>query len=641
MRLKTPAASCLRPFARATMAMIGVAAVLGVVMSSTILASPATAASPIVGTSSFTDVACPTPTQCLAVGWNAANTGGAAAPIDPLTGAISSGQSAQSIPGTYGLYGVACTSSTQCLAVGYESAQGGVAVPINPVTGAISNGQGVQLTAGVGLDAVACPTSTQCLGVGVNSAGEGVAIALNPTTGTVSSDQSAQPVPGSGEFQSVACSSSSQCLGVATNSQNTQALAVPLNPTTGAISAGQSPQTISGNLNVSGVACASSTQCLAVGHSYLDGGGLAVPLNPATGAVSSGQSMRSIPGATGGLEGVACPSSVQCLAVTPSENFEQGLAVALNPTTGVISTGESTQVVPGTTYLEGVACSSSTLCLGVGVETDMGAAVPLDPATGSTPSIPTSGPVKSILGTWTLTSVACPSPSQCLAVGGSNNVGFQGADVPLDPATGAISDGQNVQVFSAPTDSNPTLLTGVACSSSTQCLAVGANGIGEAVAVPSTQRRAPSRADRAFRLFLRAPSTVWRARLRRSVSQWGVAYSRGELRPSVRSSPCRSIQQLVRSRVVRAFRRSRGQTDFSMSLARHRRNVSQLATALQTTGSPCRSTQPPEESQQAGASRQSLGVSPTEMWRARRRANAWRCYPFKVSQLLTSFHSMR
>jgi hypothetical protein len=124
-------------------------------------------------------VACSSSTQCLAVGGIPGGKG-AAVPLNPATGAISSGQSVQTSSGTVELSGVACSSSTQCKAVG-----SGDAVPLNPSTGEISSGQSVQAISGtVVLDGAACSSSTQCLAVGGVPEGKGVVVLLNSTTPT-------------------------------------------------------------------------------------------------------------------------------------------------------------------------------------------------------------------------------------------------------------------------------------------------------------------------------------------------------------------------------------------------------------------------------------------------------------------------
>jgi hypothetical protein len=133
-------------------------------------------------------IACSTASQCLAVGWGADGPS-VAVPLDPGTGAVSSGQSEQSISAArVALSSVSCSSMTQCVAVGNDGSDPSVgsAVPLDPDTGAVSSGQSVASVPGAGnLEAAACPSLTVCLGVG--SAFEdrgGVAVTLNAATAT-------------------------------------------------------------------------------------------------------------------------------------------------------------------------------------------------------------------------------------------------------------------------------------------------------------------------------------------------------------------------------------------------------------------------------------------------------------------------
>ncbi len=163
-------------------------------------------------------------------------------PLNPTTGAISSGQSVQTYS-AFTVFGVACTTSN-CLGVGFTGDNPGIgaAVPLNPATGAISSGQGVQSVAGTTeLYGAACPTSTQCLAGADNySFGNprpGLAVPLNPTTGAVSSGQSAQAIFGTGIINGVACPTAFQCLGLGANQDRQVSqvgIAVPLDPATGA-----------------------------------------------------------------------------------------------------------------------------------------------------------------------------------------------------------------------------------------------------------------------------------------------------------------------------------------------------------------------------------------------------------------------
>ncbi|MGP0030708.1 MAG: hypothetical protein ACLPVF_09415, partial [Acidimicrobiales bacterium] len=193
-------------------------------------------------------VGCSSSTQCLAVGvaTNQVGTFGAAVPLDPATGAIPSGQGVQDISGASDLYGVACSSSAQCLAVGVageESENVAVAAPLNPTTGAIFSGQSTKtITGSEYLFGVACSSSTQCLAGGtVNAESEGTTAPLNPATGAISNGQSVQTFSGTASLDGTACSTSTQCLGVGVNSNESGGVAVPLDPATGAESIAPGP----------------------------------------------------------------------------------------------------------------------------------------------------------------------------------------------------------------------------------------------------------------------------------------------------------------------------------------------------------------------------------------------------------------
>jgi hypothetical protein len=92
---------------------------------------------PILGLDSPSAVTCASSTQCLAVGQNSASASGVAAPIDPTTGAISSGQSAHTVSGTAKLQGAACPTSRLCMAVGQDSNDNGVTALLSPATGTL------------------------------------------------------------------------------------------------------------------------------------------------------------------------------------------------------------------------------------------------------------------------------------------------------------------------------------------------------------------------------------------------------------------------------------------------------------------------------------------------------------------------
>jgi hypothetical protein len=235
-------------------------------------------------------VACPTTTQCLAVGENASASAGAAVPLDPATGAPSKGQGAQSVTTKGVLVGVSCPSAAVCLAVGWGADQPSVAVPLDPATGMVSSGRRDQTISSraAKLSAVACPSVSQCLAVG-NDAGDpshGQAVPLSPVTGVVSSGQSIKSLGGTGTLNAAACPSATKCvvagsgfeasggaslvLSPATASPTTplgaSAPTGPATPRTAVVGSGAHPLAVTGN----------SLLPLAVGGAALVAGGAAL-----------------------------------------------------------------------------------------------------------------------------------------------------------------------------------------------------------------------------------------------------------------------------------------------------------------------------------------------------------------------------
>jgi hypothetical protein len=372
-------------------ALLLVATLSGVLLSCA-LTVPAGAVQDISGVDLLAGVACSSSTQCLGVGSNTQQTVGQSAALDGTTGAISSGQTAQSNLSTGPISSVACASATLCLGVGTDNFTNGQAVSLNPATGAITSGQSVHNITGTNdLDGVSCPTATQCLGVGGDNTNGGAAAPLDPATGQISSGQSAHDANGTGFLTGVACASATQCLAVGEDS-GANPLVVPLDPATGQISSSQSATAISGLEALFGVACPTSTLCIAVGVHTIDSAGdtegETISLNPATGAVISGPQVIT------GLDfpsAITCASATRCLAVGLNDAFTTGLAAPIDPTTGAISAGQSTQPVSGLSEALSAACPTSTLCMAVGQGINGGSAtVMLDPSTAAPPLI--SGP---------------------------------------------------------------------------------------------------------------------------------------------------------------------------------------------------------------------------------------------------------
>jgi hypothetical protein len=182
-------------------------------------------------------VACPLANLCVAVGENSGRSAGVAVPLNPATGAIRRGQSVQKVTHKGILFDLACPSTTVCLAVGWGASQPSVAVPIDPRTGALSKGQSdrsISARAAM-LTSVSCPSISLCLAVG-NDTGDpsaGQAVPIDPTTATIVADQSIQTLAGTGALNAVVCHSTAQCVAAGSRFESAGAVTEILDPATG------------------------------------------------------------------------------------------------------------------------------------------------------------------------------------------------------------------------------------------------------------------------------------------------------------------------------------------------------------------------------------------------------------------------
>jgi hypothetical protein len=182
-------------------------------------------------------VACPLADLCVGVGENFGRSAGVAVPLDPATGTIRRGQSVQDVTHKGILLDLACPSTTACLAVGWGASQPSVAVPINPRTGALSKGQrdrSISARAGM-LTAVSCPSISLCVAVGndTRDPSVGQAVSIAPTTATIVADQSIRTLTGAGALNAVVCHSTAQCVAAGSRYESAGAVTEILDPATG------------------------------------------------------------------------------------------------------------------------------------------------------------------------------------------------------------------------------------------------------------------------------------------------------------------------------------------------------------------------------------------------------------------------
>jgi len=373
------------------------------------------------------------------------------------------------------LAGVSCVSATDCEAVGSSDA--------NQVLAEHWNGSGwslqtVALPSGASnssLAAVSCTSATACIAVGgacvppaqCNVVGGGPTSPLAERwNGT--SWAGAAPVAPSGVsaayLDGVSCATASACAAVGfstTDFGGTVTLAENWNGTSWSQ---QTTPNAAGSIfnSLEAVSCASATSCISAGGVNYSGT-LAEQLSGTSWSLLH----AADPGGTlgGELASVACASSTACTAVGGS------LIEAWN------GTSWSIQRPAEPVGFRGVSCSLATACTAVGgylsgVGADRSLAQRWDGSAWSVQS--TADPSTS--GNVDLSAVSCPSATSCIAVGmfetsSSYCLGPGAGDSPLAEEW----DGTAWSLSSVPAPSGAVCvaLTGVSCTSATQCFGVG------------------------------------------------------------------------------------------------------------------------------------------------------------------------
>ena len=325
-------------------------------------------------------------------------------------------------------------------------------------------------TGGSYLTAVTCPSPTVCEAVGhyFNSKGGELTLAekWNGTEWTV---QNTPNPSGLAYLSAVACTSTSACTAVGYSAGDT--LAEAWNGTAWAVQKTPNPKGNNGS-TLSAVACPSTGACTAVGD-YINSSDIEVTLAEAwSGGVWTIQKTPNPEGATevgsiGDLSAVACPSTGDCTAVGYDHNgsgLEGTLAEAWNGIAWTVQKTPSTKRGNGS-YLSGVACPSTSDCTAVGYRYSSGLDATLAEAwNGIAWTIQkTPNPKETVIGPY-LSGVACPSTSDCTAVG------YSAGDT-LAEAWNGIA--WTIEKTPKPKGANNSYLYGVACPSTSACTAVG------------------------------------------------------------------------------------------------------------------------------------------------------------------------
>jgi len=444
------------------------------------------------------------------------------------------------------LTSVACPSTTDCLAVGYSlstSATVPVAEQWNGTTWTLLSPASPAGSADNELAAVNCPTTSDCIAVGrtyatASSPASTLAEEWNGATWSVMTTPNPSGVLGS-FLVSLSCSSGATCEAAGEayldNAGDTETLVESLSSGSWSLATTPNEPGVTTSL-LSAVACSpSASSCVAVGQYYTPDNDYLLAMVHRAGVWT----LTRVPGlkapAAAYLQGAACSTS-GCIAVGydfPADSFNtDGLVEQRSGTKWTL--GKSAEPAGAVvTDLFGASCPSSKVCfaagdVGIGASGQAGDANTFaeerqgsswavmttpDPtgaeysrltaiactststcvATGyseSTPGSPPSAFAEQLTNTtwsllavpepvgatsYTLAGIACPAPTSCEAVG--SFIDASGLSETLDEqwsgTTWTISKTPNVKKTAADE------LLGVACSAPGVCLAVGVNNLSD------------------------------------------------------------------------------------------------------------------------------------------------------------------
>ncbi len=426
------------------------------------------------------NVSCSSPFDCSAVGTADVETeGGGIISIEgggtPVTehwnGTIWS-IVAQPAGGLFGeLTGVSCPTSGYCAAVGDSAlAQqwNGAAWSIAPFGAKTSQSH---------LNGVACPAAQSCFAVGSYDTNTRSSTLVEHWNGSKWAIVPSPNPKGSTDVEliSVSCPTATSCfaVGYTSSSQSEQALIERWNGKTWSIMA--SPTVPSAEIaELTSVSCAAANDCEAVG----------VALTRTTAPLIehwNGSRWSIAASASAGtalliLRGVSCVAATDCTAVGGSETIT-GSSFTVKP---VVEHWDGTKwsIVPSAkpanvplSILFNVSCSSATDCIAVGIDarSELGSNQPLAEHWNGTAWTIVKTPVPSGTIDTELAGVTCRTASRCYAVGGYATAA--GSKTLIERWNGTAF---SVVASASPGDGSATALSGVACPTSTTCIAVGA-----------------------------------------------------------------------------------------------------------------------------------------------------------------------
>jgi hypothetical protein len=437
---------------------------------------------------SLDGVSCSSPSSCTAVGGGLMPSGASADPAElwngstwtaePLPGFISHGTTLPVVS----LSGVSCVPSGGCDAVGYHSTygdQGSEVVTAEWNGSAWSDQQEPASTqTNAQLSALSCPAATACEAVGSEVEG---------WNGTVWSPQN-HSLPAGGSLQGDSCTSPTACVAVGDETGNSgkanRIFADTFDGTAWTRAPIATPSSAS-LPQLTGISCQAVASCTAVG-SDTDAAGVSVPLvltDSGSGWTPATTPSLSVADHSSSLTSVSCAAPGSCMAVGTDaggvltlRSLAGHFSPQAAPNPGDGNDASNTMPAPAS-----VACPTSRTCRMVGSYTnaagnDNGFAERWNGTSWALQPTPAEGSDTAT----TLDAVSCPSVRRCIASGSrADSVGE-----PMSSTTSAMTEQWSGLAWRYQThqpaspaqgagESPDNELTGLSCSSSHRCTAVG------------------------------------------------------------------------------------------------------------------------------------------------------------------------
>jgi hypothetical protein len=429
-------------------------------------------------------VACSTSTACVAVGWYTLTTG-TELPLTELWNGTKWVVQSTPTPGgaeqSY-LEGASCApSSTVCFASGWYVNAGGVTLPLserwNGSSWALLTNPMPAGAVGAKLNSIGCSASSACTAVGTyETASHRVAPLAERWTGSEWQLQSPASAaePAATELNAVACPSTGVCRasGDAKSEETPTALVEEANNGEWSLSGAANPGEPKRS-NLESVACGGSSACVSVGE-----------YESAEGAFSSlaelwnGTQWQVLPTSKPSnaqeddLRGASCGSSTNCVAVGDLVTIEGKTEAVAEGWSGTNLEAQKPTKPTGAkfTLLRSVSCSATTFCAAVGqYETSESAVVTLAESWDGTKWKTVLTPALVEFKSAGLRGVACSSSTACVAVGSYTTTA--GVELPLTE----LWNGKKwlVQTTPTPVGTETARINGVTCANSESCMATG------------------------------------------------------------------------------------------------------------------------------------------------------------------------